>query len=50
MSCECKIEKRYWVMVAGDFSVEPNSLCVESPVHERSDIGEFVFLRTEIIG
>ena len=38
---ERKIEKRYRVIVAGDFSTQPNPLRVESPVNEKSAVSEF---------
>ncbi|ANO51901.1 RNA pseudouridine synthase [Woeseia oceani] len=42
---ERKIEKRYRVIVAGDFSAQPKPLRIESPVNEKTAISEFSLVR-----
>ncbi len=42
---ERKIEKRYRVIVAGDFTTQPNPLRVESPIDEKSAVSEFALVR-----
>lgn len=42
---ERKIEKRYRVIVAGDFSAQPKPLRVESPIEEKTAVSEFSLVK-----